>query len=650
MESFDYNERYLQLLARSFPTVQKVSTELINLQAILDLPKGTEHFMSDIHGEDEAFLHILNNASGLIREQVDHLYGHTVSEAERAEIATLIYYPKDKLAYIKRRGYQDMDAWYRTTLYRLIDICRAVSSKYTRSKVRKALPEDFAYIIDELLHTNYEGKDKELYYHRIISTIIEIQRADAFIEALAQVIKRLAVDRLHIIGDVFDRGPRADKIMDMLRAHHSVDIQWGNHDILWMGAAAGSAACIFNILNISVKYANLEMLESGYGISLRHLISFAHSTYGESSCFTPKVVAEGDKLSTVCKLHKAVAILQFKLEGQVIRRNPQFEMEDRLLLDKIDYDSGTVVIGGERYPLKDHDFPTVDRSDPYALTEEEAQIVEELVESFRTSIRLQEHVRFLYSAGSLYLRFNSNLLYHGCVPLNEDGSYAQLEIDGIRYGGLELMDLLDQKARAAYFERRGSRERERDCDLLWYLWCGSKSPLFGRDRMTTFERYLIADEATWKEPKNPYYTYTQDPAFCCRLLEDFGLDPQRSHIINGHMPVRIKDGESPIRGGGKMLIIDGGFSRAYQKTTGIAGYTLIYNSHGLRLVSHQPFKSRRECVCEDSDILSTSVTLEYSDSRQRVADTDIGHELRQQIFGLTELLAAYRSGAINEMP
>ena len=652
-QPIDYQDAYLRLLAQKFCTVQEVSTEIINLEAILALPKGTEHFMSDIHGEDEAFAHILNNCSGVIRDKIDAVYGESLSAAERAELATLIYYPTHKLEYIKSHMTGDLGDWYRTTLRRLVEIGRAVASKYTRSKVRKALPQDFAYIIDELLNADAAMKNREDYYDRIITSLIGIDRADAFIIAIAGVIKQLAVDRLHIIGDVFDRGPRPDKILDMLMRHHSVDIQWGNHDMLWMGAACGSEACIFDILGISVKYSNMEMLERGYGISLRHLTNFAQKTYADGGCFAPKVISAMDReisgTDSIARLYKAVLVIQFKLEGQAIMRNPSFCMEDRLLLDKIDYENRSITIGGSTYALEDCDFPTVDKNDPYRLTDEEAEIVAELRYSFLHSPRLTEHMDFLYRVGSMYLCFNQNLLYHGCLPMNEDGSFAEFAIDGRLYSGKALMDIFDQKARAAYLgRRREDEEQRRAVDLMWYMWCGKKSPLFGRDRMTTFERCLIEDKSAHTEPKNAYYRHTADPAVCDRILAEFGLTGEHAHIINGHIPVKIKDGESPVHGGGKMLIIDGGFSKAYQKTTGIAGYTLVYNAHGLKLISHEPFKSREDCVVHDTDILSKTEILESLPEPAKVADSDIGTELRRQIEGLKQLLAAYRSGAIKE--
>ncbi len=645
--------KYLKLLSKRFPTIQAVSSEIINLRAILDLPKGTEHFMSDLHGEHEAFLHILNNCSGVIREKVDIVFGNNVFDDERASLATLIYYPEEKLEKIKEEV-TNLHQWYRVTLHRLIEVCRWVSSKYTRSKVRKALPADFAYIIDELLHTNYDARNKEHYYTKIIDTIVDIDRADAFIIALATLIKRLAVDHLHVVGDIFDRGPRADVIMDLLERHHSVDIQWGNHDILWMGAAAGSEACIANVLNNSLKYANLDMIESGYGISLRPLVTFAQETYqGDCSCFTPKISGQ-QKYNTNdivldSKLHKAIVVIQFKLEGQIIRRNPEYQMDDRLLLDKIDYEAKTVRIGGVDYPIRDCDFPTIDPKDPYSLTEREREVMDQLKSSFLHSEKLQRHVRFLYSAGALYKCYNSNLLYHGCIPMEEDGSFTKMEIGGQVVSGRSLMDQAEKMARNAFFSRFESPEKLKGQDFMWYMWCGPNSPLFGKDRMTTFERYLVEDKTTWEEHKNPYYKYTVQGDACRRILEEFGLNPEVSHIVNGHVPVKTKDGENPVKADGKLIVIDGGFCRAYQKTTGIAGYTLIYNSYGMRLISHGPFTSVQQAIEDNQDILSTSKIFEVLDRRRTVEYTDTGAEIKEQIESLKKLLDAYRTGIIKEV-
>ena len=650
------NHKFLSLLSEQFPTISAVSAEIINLRAILDLPKGTEHFLSDLHGEADAFLHILNNCSGVIREKVDLVFGHTIGAPDRAALATLIYYPRRKLANIKKTvPAEHLDDWYRITLHRLIEIVRIVSMKYTRSKVRKALPSDFAYIIDELLHTNYDAVNKELYYDKIISTIIEVGRADAFIEAISEVIKRLAVDHLHIVGDIYDRGPRADIIMDSLRAHHRVDVQWGNHDILWMGAAAGSPACIANVLNISLQYNNLDVIESGYAINLRPLTTFAQETYAQDDCapFFPRLLDEAGgydpkHLALVAKIHKAIVVIQFKLEGQLIRRNPDFEMESRLLLDKIDYEHQTITIDGKKYPVRDCNFPTVDPKDPYRLTDEEAELVSRLVYNFTHSGKLQWHIRFLYAQGGLYKCYNDNLLFHGCIPLEEDGSFTTIRLEGKELSGKSLMDYADKMARQAYFAPEGSPAREHGLDFMWYLWCGKHSPLFGRSRMTTFERYLIEDKSTWTEGKDPYYELNNDPAIAARIIQEFGLDPERAHIINGHVPVKYKDGESPVKAGGKVIVIDGGFCRAYQPTTGLAGYTLIYNSYGLRIVSHAPFASTRQAIEKDEDILSTSTFFETMAERKKVADTDEGRRIAGEIDDLRLLLEAYRLGYIKE--
>lgn len=646
------NIKYLKSLSKTFPSIQSVSTEIINLKAILDLPKGTEHFVSDIHGENEAFVHILNSASGVIHEKIDILYSDVLSLQERKKLATLIYYPAEKLRLIKAE-IRDMPKWYTDTLIRLIEICRLVASKYTRSKVRKALPPEFSYIIDELLHTGHDGKNKEKYYNEIIKTIIEIDRADAFIIALSAVIKRLAVDRLHVVGDIFDRGDRPDIIMDMLMKHHSVDIQWGNHDILWMGAAAGSEACISNVLNICLRFSALDLLEIGYGISLRSLITFAETTYsGECKQFKPKQFTEHlgdyDKL-LLAKMRKAITVILFKEEGQIIKRNDKFEMEPRLLLDKIDYKNKTVLIDGVSHPILDTDFPTIDPSNPYELTNDEEIVINELKRAFMQSEKLQKQISFLYSKGSIYKCFNSNLLYHGCVPMNSDGSFTELNFDGNPVKGKEFMDYCDLMARKAFFMSEGSEEKQKGKDFIWYLWCGKHSPLFGRHAMTTFERCEIADENIWKERKDPYYTLTNDPEYCRKILAEFGLDPYSSHIINGHVPVKTKDGESPFKANGKLINIDGGFCKHYQKTTGIAGYTLIYNSYCLRLISHEPFKTTEYAIENDYDIVSTSHIFETVEKRKTVGDTDTGKELNQQIDDLILLLKAYRLGIINEI-
>ena len=645
--------RYLQLLARQYPTVQAASTEIINLQAILNLPKGTEHFMSDLHGEYEAFTHILNNASGAVREKVDILYENSMTQQERRQLATLIYYPEEKLKEVAEHT-ADLNEWYKLTLHRLIELCRLVSSKYTRSKVRKALPKDYAYIIDELLNTNYEVHNKRAYYEQIISTIISIDRADDFIVALCGVIKRLVVDHLHIVGDIFDRGPRADRIMDMLMEHHSVDIQWGNHDVLWMGAATGSRTCIATVLNNSITYNNLEVIEVGYGISLRPLALFANEVYSNTdcSCFTAKTLDatsfDAKDLALAARMHKAVAVILFKLEGQTILRNPQFGMNDRLLLDKIDYEKRTVRIGDTDYPLADCDFPTVDPADPYALSEQEAVLMRQLSDAFQNSEKLQRHVKFLYSKGGLYKCYNGNLLFHGCIPMNPDGTLMAFSIGCPPKAGRAFMDHAESVARQGYYAKPGSPEKQFGRDFLWFLWCGRNSPLFGRDHIATFERALLRDQQTWVEEKNPYYRYCAQEEYCEKILAEFGLHGPHCHIINGHIPVKSKDGESPIKANGRLVVIDGGFCRAYQKTTGIAGYTLIYNSWGMRLASHQPFSGLEDAVRENTDIVSTSVVFERMESRIKISETDTGAELKKNAADLQWLLSAYRKGLIKE--
>ena len=647
--------RYLPMRSRQYPTVQAASSEIINLQAILNLPKGTEHFISDVHGEYEAFLHIMNSASGVVREKVDELFSSSVSKAERDQLATLIYYPEEKLAQVARET-RDMEEWYRITLHRLIDICRMVTSKYTRSKVRKAMPKEYAYIIDELINTNYEYHNKRSNYENIISTIIDIDRAEDFIVAVCELIKRMVVDHLHIVGDMFDRGPRADIIMDYLTEYHSVDIQWGNHDVLWMGAATGSRTLVATVLSNSIHYNNLEVIETGYGISLRPLALFANEFYKDVDCSCFKAKFAGDDANNytekdkalAARMHKAITIILFKLEGQKILRHPEFGMEDRLLLDKIDYEKKSIVIDGVEYQLSDTDFPTVDRANPYELSPEEDEVINQLTNSFQRSEKLQRHVRFLYSKGGLYKIYNGNLLLHGCIPLTPEGELLTFRADGKILSGRAFLDYAEAVARQGYYAKPGSEERQYGMDYLWFLWCGRGSPVFGRDRMTTFERRLIKDESSWAEPKNASYTFYNDPAVCERLLREFGLEGPHCHIINGHVPVKSRKGESPIKGGGKLIVIDGGFCRAYQPTTGIAGYTLIYNSESMRIVSHEPFEGRENAIRENRDILSSSVVFERMDDKVKIRSTDIGSELQRQVDDLKALLAAYRSGLVKE--
>ena len=648
---------YLKLLAKQYPTVQQASTEIINLRAIQNLPKGTEHFLSDVHGEYEAFQHILNSASGVVRVKIDELLGSTVPRSDRDQLATLIYYPEEKLEEIERET-EDMREWYRITFHRLIDLCCLVSAKYTRSKVRKAMPKDYAYIIDELIHTHFEQNeaDKRGYYENIINTIIDLDRASNFLIQLCELIKRLAVDHLHLVGDIFDRGPGADVIMDALMEYHSVDIQWGNHDILWMGAASGSRTLVATVLANSLRYNNLEVIETGYGISLRPLSVFADEVYRKCdvSRFQVKIAkedegsfSERDKL-LAARMHKAITMILFKLEGQKIRRNPSFHMDDRLLLDKVDYQNRTVEIDGVTCPMLDTDFPTVDPKDPYALTPQEDALINTLTRSFRHSEKLQRHVRFLYSKGSLYRVYNGNLLFHGCIPMAADGRLLSFSVGCKDLSGKEFLDYADLTARRAYYNRPGSPERQFGMDFLWWLWCGRNSPIFGRDRMTTFERRFVEDESTHTETKNAYYTLYNDPAVCEGILREFGLEEAHSHIINGHVPVKSRKGESPVKGGGRLIVIDGGFCKAYQKTTGIAGYTLIYNSACFRLVAHQPFAGREEAIRKNWDITSTSQIFDRLERRATIHDTDNGRRMQDQVDDLLDLLRAYRSGAIVE--
>lgn len=646
---------YLRLLSKQYPTVQAAGTEIINLRAILNLPKGTEHFLSDIHGEHEAFLHILNSCSGEVKSKLDELFSSTLSRQDRDDLATLIYYPTEKLSLVAEQE-ENLEDWYRITLHRLVQVCRWVSVKYTRNKVRTSMPAGYEDIIDELLHARIDEADKKDQYEKMIATIIEIGQAGDVIAAICKCIKRLTVEHLHIVGDIFDRGPRADIVMDSLMDYHSVDIQWGNHDILWMGAASGSRTLVATVLSNSIHYNNLEVIETGYGISLRPLAVFANEVYQNSDthCFHVKLTGsdadqytEKDKLLSA-RMYKAITIILFKLEGQKILRRTEFGMEDRLLLDKIDYENKCISIGGTRYPLEDCDFPTVDPADPYRLTEEEAQVIRQLTESFRHSEKLQRHVRFLYSKGGLYKIHNGNLLYHGCIPMTADKELLSFTIGGKTRKGKEFLDYAEKTARKAYYDKRGTPERQFGLDFLWWLWAGRNSPIFGRERMTTFERRFILDESTWAEPKNAYYTHYNNREVCEMLLAEFGLEGYHCHIINGHVPVKAKKGESPIKGGGKLIVIDGGFCRAYQQTSGIAGYTLIFNSRNLQIVSHQPFESRQAAVYRNHDIANDSMVFEHMEPRVKIARTDFGRELATRVEDLLLLLEAYRSGAVAE--
>nr|WP_288700273.1 fructose-1,6-bisphosphatase [uncultured Dorea sp.] len=624
------DERYLELLAEKYPTEQAVSREIINLTAILSLPKGTEHFMSDLHGEYEAFCHILNNCSGVIREKVDLLFGETLSDFDREEICTLIYYPVEKLELVRKEG-KNNEEWYRATLGELIDIARLLSSKYTRSKVRKAMPKEYAYILDELIHVQKDEDDNQVVYHRnILDTLLELDNADEFIEVLAGLIKRLAVDHLHIVGDIFDRGACADRIMDLLMQYHSLDIEWGNHDILWMGAAAGSKACIATVVRNNLKYNNTKILENSYGISLRNLALFAEKIYPSEEPMKAAL--------------KAISVMLFKLEGQVILRNPDYNMTDKLLLHKVNVEKQTVEIDGTEYAIKEEAFPTVnfdsgDMEDIYQLSEEEEQVMEGLRMAFVNSIRLRQHIDFLYQRGSMYRIFNGNLLYHGCVPLDESGNLEGVAFGKKRYHGREYLDYAERIARRTW----SKDARQKDRDFMWYLWCGRKSPLSGRN-IKTFERTYVLDENTWFEQSNPYYKFYHEEKICNMILHEFGLYSERSHIINGHTPVRTSKGEHPVRANGKLLVIDGGFCKSYHKTTGIAGYTLIFNSHGIRIKSHQPFQSVYAALTENKDIESKSELVETEKERLMVRDTDSGKKIKEDIDGLKMLLQAYRNG------
>jgi len=646
---------YLKLLSKQYPTVQSAGSEIIKLLAVLNLPKGTEHFMSDIHGEYEAFLHIMNSGSGEIREKLELVFDGVLSQQDINDLATLIYYPKAKLAMVAD-SMENMDSWYHITLQRLVQFCRYVSTKHTRSKVRTYIPEGHEDVIDELLHIRDEEGSRRTQFESILGTIVQIGQAADVIQAICVVIKRLIMDHMHIVGDIFDRGPRADIVMDSLMKAGSVDIQWGNHDVLWMGAASGSRTLVATVLSNSIRYNNLDVIETGYGISLRPLSIFANEVYKhhDVSRFQVKLMgeeaehySEKDKLLSA-RMYKAITIILFKLEGQKLKRRPEFKMDDRLLLDRIDYENGTINIGGTVYPLLDWDFPTIDPNDPYMLTEEELHVITALTESFRHSEKLQKHIRFLYAKGGLYKVMNGNLLFHGCIPMNEDGTLMEFSIGGKIRKGREFLDYAEKTARKAYYDKRGTPERQFGLDFLWWLWAGRNSPIFGRDRMTTLERRFIADERTWSEPKNAYYTYYQDPEICDLLLKEFGLEGPHCHIINGHVPVKVKKGESPIKGGGKLLVIDGGFSKAYQPTSGIAGYTLIYNSRHYRMVSHQPFAGKQAALLKNDDIVNDSVIFEKLETRMKVADTEEGMQLQTRVDDLLLLLAAYRSGAVRE--
>ena len=642
--------KYLERMSELYPTIAKASTEIINLQAILNLPKGTEHYITDIHGEYEAFSHVLKNGSGSVRRKIDQVFGHTMSQQEKKSLATLIYYPREKMALEKKKE-PDMEEWYKITLYRLIEVCKKTASKYTRSKVRKALPEDFAYVIEELITERSDVTDKESYYEQIIQTIIAIGRAEEFIVALCELIQRLVIDHLHILGDIYDRGPGPHQIMDKLTTYHSLDIQWGNHDILWMGAASGQSSCIATVVRICARYGNLDILEDGYGINLLPLATFAMTYYKDDPCTCFKIKGT-NRLNPVeqelnKKMHKAITVIQFKLEGKLLMRRREFGMADRALLDDIDYTEGTIKIGHQTYNMLDNYFPTIDPENPYELSREEREVVDRLVFAFVNCEKLQKHMQFLLKKGSMYKIYNRNLLYHGCIPMNEDGSFKEVSVYGKTYKGKALYDVLDSYVRKA-FVAVNEEEREKGRDILWFIWSSPNSPLFGKDKMATFERYFLKDKETHVEKKNPYYSFLEDEEVADSILEEFQVTGDCRHIINGHVPVHHTAGESPIKCKGKILVIDGGFSKAYQKETGIAGYTLIYNSWGMILAAHEPFTSASDAISKESDILSDRILVKRTTQRKTVGETDTGIKLKERIAELEELLEAYRNGLLIE--
>lgn len=648
--------KYLQLLSHTFPTIADASTEIINLQAILNLPKGTEHFLADLHGEYKSFQHVLKNASGNIKRKVNEIFGNDLRESEIRELCTLIYYPKEKLELVKASE-PDLEDWYHITIHQLVKVCRDVSSKYTRSKVRKSLPKDFSYIIQELLHERTDDIDKAAYVNVIIETIISTGRADDFIIAISHVIQRLAIDLLHVLGDVYDRGPGAHIIMDVLTNYHNWDIQWGNHDILWMGACAGNDACICNVIRLSLRYANLVTLEEGYGINLIPLATFAMEHYGDDPCeeFMPKINGGSTDIDDKTKrltalMHKAITIIQFKVEASMIKRHPEWDMQDRLLLECIDYDNATCNISGKPYEMKSCCFPTVNPNAPYELTPDEIILMSKLHHSFTVNEKLHKHIRLLLSHGSLYTIINDNLLFHASVPLNDDGSLKEVELCiGHKYKGRELMNRTEHIIRNAFQNDSDPREKEFSVDYFLYLWCGRNSVLFDKSKMATFERYFLKDKSTYKEEKGNYFKLRNNEEECDAILDAFGVSGQNRHIINGHVPVHVVNGENPIKANGKLMVIDGGFSQAYHEETGIAGYTLVYHSRGFQLVQHEPFTSTEDAILRGSDIKSTTQIVEMSSHRMLVADTDIGRDLKKQIAELEKLLYAYRHGFIKEL-
>jgi fructose-1,6-bisphosphatase-3 len=650
------NERlhYLEQLAELYPTIGRASTEIINLQSILYLPKGTEHFLSDLHGEYKAFSHVLRNGSGAVRKKIDDVFGHTLTTADKMSLATLIYYPRRKIEIIKQQeDDEDIENWYKIALYRLIEVCKTVSSKYTRSKVRKALPEDYAYVIEELITEKQEVLNKEAYYEAIVNTIVELHQADNFIVALAELIQRLVIDHLHILGDIYDRGPAPDRIMDHLEKYHSFDMQWGNHDMVWMGAAAGQTTCIATVIRNSIRYGNLDLLEESYGINMLPLATFAMEAYRDDPCtqFVLKDTSDEDRNKKETelnrKMHKAITILRFKLEGQLFQKWPDYGMENRCLLHRINYENNTVEIDGKTYPMLDMNFPTIDPENPYELTPEEADVMKRLTASFLHCEKLQRHVRLMLKRGSMYRIYNGNLLYHGCVPMKEDGSFVKVNIYGQEYSGKALFDILESYVRKAFFSP-DKEEKEKGRDIMYYIWTAPNSPLYGRSKMATFERYFLEDKKMHHESKNPYYHLLDRPETADRILEEFGLKGGWEHIMNGHVPVERMAGESPVKCDGKLILIDGGFSKTYRRKTGIAGYTLTYNSYGLTLSAHEPFDFSDTAVRDELDMISHQEAVEYKDKRILVGDTDYGKRMMLRIGELKELISAYQSGAIAE--
>lgn len=650
----DYDKKkYLTLLSKEYKNINEVSEEIINLQAILNLPKGTEMFLSDIHGEYEPFEHILNNGGGIIKSKIDDIFGNTITKKERATLATLIYYPEEKLKLMKKEV-ADLNEWYNITLYRLVEVAKNVSSKYTRSKVRKAINSGFEYVIDELLHSQAGNeKDKEKYYKAIIRTIIELEQADNFIIAISDLIKRMAIDHLHILGDIFDRGQSPDLVIEKLKNFHSIDMQWGNHDISWMGASCGNKACIATVIRICARYNNIAILEDGYGINIRPLSTFAMETYREDDClnFMPKVYDDNkydssDKV-TIAKIHKAITVIQFKLEGQLIKKHPEYYLENRLLLDKMNLEKGYVVLDGKQYELNDTNFPTLNPDDVYQLSKEEEEVVERLCESFKHSQKLNEHMEFIFQKGELYTIFNSNLLFHACIPMEENGDFKEIEFLGNRVSGKKYFDLVNETIRKVYVNKE---EQDEDLlDIMWFLWISPDSPFFGKNKMATFESYFIKDKEAHKEEKNPYYYLSNQEEICDKVLKEFGLEGKEAHIVNGHMPVKAKNGESPVRANGKLLVIDGGFAKSYQVATGNAGYILTYNSNGLLLSQNKPFESVEKAIKEEKDIISEIIVKKTGVVRKTVGDTDIGTRLKQEIQDLSELLKFYESGQLKQM-